>query len=289
MATSNTGRKLLIGLLVLCTIFSINVKAQPQDHPPFFHLSYQGHSAWLLGSVHLGRADFYPMSDMIEQAFSQAAALVVEADTDRADAIPLLRQYGMQPVTFSAKQQQVIASFCHDKMHFCAPLSAFSPWLQAVQINLHRYQAMGYSPQYGVDQYFMQRRGQRPLYQLESMAMQYQLLGSLSTQSQWQMLQDAITTPDSEMLALIHDWRQGKDSALTKLIEGDISDPVQYALTDKLLWQRNHTMADSIITLLQQQSNHQPLFIIIGAGHLLGNHSVVQSLRQSGVSVKTLQ
>ncbi|MGL4835447.1 MAG: TraB/GumN family protein, partial [Shewanella sp.] len=81
----------------------------------------------------------------------------------------------------------------------------------------------------------------------------------------------------------IQAWRSGDEAALDKLMQEQFAGDVQ--LVDKLLWQRNHTMAAGIVQLLSADTIPKPLFIVVGAGHVVGDNSVVQLLRQAGATV----
>lgn len=65
-------------------------QAKDGDTPPFYQLEFAGKTAFLMGSVHVGKADFYPLSNQIEQAYRHAGALVLEADVRDPAAQQLL-------------------------------------------------------------------------------------------------------------------------------------------------------------------------------------------------------
>ena len=51
---------------------------------------------------------------------------------------------------------------------------------------------------------------------------------------------------------------------------------------DKLFFSRNRKMADKIKTYLQKEGD---FFVVVGAGHLVGDRSVVDLLRAEGYTV----
>src|SRR3569833_4420418 len=51
----------------------------------FWRASSPGSTVYLLGSIHIGRPEMYPLSSAIDQAFARADALVVEADVTAID------------------------------------------------------------------------------------------------------------------------------------------------------------------------------------------------------------
>src|SRR3569832_968705 len=51
----------------------------------FWRVSSPGSTVYLLGSIHFGRPEMYPLSSAIDQAYARADALVVEADVTAID------------------------------------------------------------------------------------------------------------------------------------------------------------------------------------------------------------
>ncbi|MCE9679833.1 TraB/GumN family protein [Shewanella sp. AS1] len=258
--------------------------AAPGDHPPFYKISYQGQQAYLLGSIHIGRDDFYPMAEQIESALEKATALVVEVDIENADVASLLRRYAMSP--YSMKQDpdnpsaQRLQQYCDDNKAICKALSGYSHWMQATQLSLMRFKLLGYQPEFGVDQTLVMKNASRPVIELESAEFQFQLLSSFEPQIQWNMLLDAIEIPDSEMLALVSAWRTGDEAELERLITGKIEQDEDKQILEKMLWQRNLTMSQKIAEIMTASANKGPLFIVVGAGHVVGEKGIPVKMEQ---------
>ncbi|QYJ79260.1 TraB/GumN family protein [Shewanella acanthi] len=290
MATSRWRRLLTLGTLMLSGIASC--WAMPSDKPPFYQVQWQGKTAYLLGSIHIGRADFYPMPAQIETALSKAKGLVLEIDLSKIDGRTLLQQYAMadksKGLDWQSRDTQTLETmekYCIGKVSLCQSLQSFAPWLQATQVNLFRYKDLGYSAEYGVDMQFLGRATNMPVFELETAQSQFEMLSSFNSQTQWAMVRDAINLPDDELLELISAWRSGDETALDGLMQEQFAEQGGDEMLDKILWQRNHTMADGIIKLLGAESIQAPLFVVVGAGHVVGDKSVVQRLKQAGAKV----
>ncbi|MGL5392574.1 MAG: TraB/GumN family protein [Shewanella sp.] len=290
MATSQWRR--MCGLGCVLWLLCASVWAQAGDKPPFYHVRWQGQQAYLLGSIHLGRADFYPLPRQIEAALTQAKGLVVEVDMTKADTQGLLQRYGMADATKglhwqsrSGETHRLMSAFCASREDFCNSIQSFAPWLQASQLNVLRYQELGYSITFGVEMQLLKAHNSLPVFELETAAFQFALLASLDSQLQWSMVRDAISVSDAELLALISAWRRGDEAALDNLMQEQLAAGGNGHLIDKLLWQRNQTMAKGIMQLLSADGPPKPLFIVVGAGHVVGDNSVVQLLRQAGAKV----
>ncbi|QDE32649.1 MULTISPECIES: TraB/GumN family protein [Shewanella] len=269
------------GLVALALCF-VSAPAAAVDSPVFYKIQYQQQQAYLLGSIHIGRQDFYPLAQHIESAFTQSDALVVEADVSQGDTGALLQQYGGLSAHIAADVDATRGIFCQSNQALCQTLAPYAPWLQSAQISIGRFAQLGYSAEQGVDAYFMANRGDKALIELESIQFQFELISSFSTATQLQMLDESINASDAEMLDLIYAWRQGDDSALATIMEAQAGDTDE--LLEKLLWQRNQTMTHKIIQLLQNKTQKQ-LFIVVGAGHIVGRQAIPDLLIQQGATV----
>ncbi|MBR9727583.1 TraB/GumN family protein [Shewanella intestini] len=282
-------KKSTVALLSLATSLLISVGGSfpafsaTTDNPVFFQINYQGEQAYLLGSIHVGKDDFYPLNHTIEHAFSASDALVIEADMAKADVPALLQEYGKASPKVSEQTQQVLSDFCPKNAQLCTAIAPFAPWLQASQIGLVRFGQLGLRADKGVDLTFVANKGDKPLYQLESVAFQFKLLSSFSTQTQLDMVKEAIKVSDSEMKGLINAWRSGDEKQLSMLM--DDPESMSAEVIEKLLLQRNHSMAAGIETLMMKHKGEQ-LFIVVGAGHLVGRQSVPSLLQSTGMTVK---
>lgn len=279
MATSQ--RLCLLLMVLLVGLFSsTQIRAAVTDKPPFYQINYQGKTAYLLGSIHVGREDFYPMAPQIEAVFAKAGALVVEVDVTQTDVVSLIRRYGLMPQQQDEATAQRMARFCQSNQAICSALKPYSPWMQAMQLGVMRFDALGYQAQWGVDQILTQKNGQRPVIELESSEFQFELMASFAPQVQWEMVLEAIEAPDEEMLALITAWRAGDEAAIDQLMVGQMQQGDDMSLIDKMLWQRNQAMSRKIADLMTRDTTPAPLFIVVGAGHVVGDKSIVAIMRQ---------
>lgn len=283
MLTSFRLKHLLTSAILL--FYTLGANAAESDKPPFFKLEYQRKTAWMLGSVHVGKADFYPMPKVIEKAFKQSKSIAVEADIANADVMSLIRKYGLNQTQLSAEQQASWQSYCAPRQAFCQSITGLAPWMQAMQITMTHFNAVGLSPEYGVDSHFLARRAGKTVYELESVEQQFAMLAGFSDEVQWLMLEEAIKEQPEDASELVQVWRDGDHKTLTEIMEGDMTKPEQKDFVEQLLWQRNRDMANTSLALLQNNSTQGPLFIIIGAGHLVGQHTIPGLLADKGVKV----
>ncbi len=101
-------------------------QARDGDKPPFHQLEFAGKTAFLMGSVHVGKTDFYPLPNQIEQAYRHAGALVLEADVRDPAAQQLLQKYGLKAATPDEETQTLLQGYCDGKP-LCRQLAMMSP------------------------------------------------------------------------------------------------------------------------------------------------------------------
>ena len=99
------------------------------------------------------------------------------------------------------------------------------------------------------------------------------------------MVREAISASDAELLSLITAWRSGNETELDTIMQEQMGGEGDTKMLEKILWQRNHVMADGIIKLMGSTDVTSPLFVVVGAGHVVGDKSVVQLLEQAGAKV----
>ncbi|MDF0534736.1 TraB/GumN family protein [Shewanella sp. A32] len=273
-----------IGLLWGFALFlNTAYAAAPPLTPLFYQVELQGKTAWILGSFHVGKANFYPLPPPIMRAFQQSSALVLEADVRDPKISQWVAQYGMQPAEADAPTRKLLDAYCQP-LGICQQLAQFSPWLQSIQISMLRFTQMGLSPQFGVEQQLLTLNGARPLLELESTRSQLAMLSSFDMDIQWAMVRDSIEAPDTDIQALVDAWRRGDEATIAKLMRQQLETEGGDQMLDKMLWQRNRQMAERLQQLLAQQS--QPLFVAVGSGHLAGDRSLLQYLRQVGANIR---
>lgn len=245
----------------------------------------------LLGSIHVGTKELYPLDPRIEAAFSRADTLVVEVDADDEQLAELMPGFfaramlppgqtvfdGLEPETvgrLKAKMQKLEL----------APeqLERFAPWLVTMTISLKEIENAGFSAQHGIDRHFLDRaRGKLRIISLEQAEEQLQLLLGMGRDIQRQDLLRAVDEDQGQSIRrLMQYWQRGDTSAL----ESEMRDlQAEYPeLFDELFTFRNQRMVEKIAELSRQPGSH---FVVVGAGHLVGPNNVVEGLRERGIDL----
>lgn len=261
-------------------------------------ISNQEPALYLYGSIHLGTEEFFPLAAPIEQAFAQAKSLVVEADITNEESnqaiIPILSYQApdnlekhLKPETWAAFTSLINVGLEETKK--------LRPALLATALTVGAAGQAGFLPQYGIDTHFLEqakKEGKKSIIELEGSIFQGKLLASLSDEEGDALLSQTIAELKTgqviqEFVDLANAWRNGDEKALATIFEETANkDPGSKKMLKLLVDDRNISMADAIEKLVKQR---QQAFVVIGAGHLVGQHSVVELLRKKGLQLKRIQ
>ncbi|QIZ78631.1 TraB/GumN family protein [Ferrimonas lipolytica] len=249
--------------------------AAETDKPLFYQLQLGEQQAWLLGSIHVGTADFYPLPMQIEAAIEQASALVLEANPNDPNLPALFAQYALAKKPLPHALASKIRQHCQQQQLQCN--LDLAPWLLSSQMALAMMTQAGYSPALGVESQLLLRFKPQQVLELEGMAMQLKLFDSLSYDANIAMAEASID--EFDVGQMVDAWRHGDSDALQQLIFDDFTED---ELMQVLMFDRNRYMVNKIERMMSAQNQ---LLIVVGAGHLVGQQSMVQLLRQQGVTV----
>jgi uncharacterized protein YbaP (TraB family) len=298
-------RGLAIAALALCC-FAPAEAAPPtagKDAPKHFLWKVTGPKGvvYLLGTIHAGKADFYPLPSIIEDSFKKSDRLIEEIDiSEPAEAARVQRAFieeGSYPngETITNHLTEVTRS------HLAAyvkkgglPESAIAhmrPWLVSMLVDLGEMKQMGFDPSYGLDQHFLEEAQQshKQIGALEDAESQFRLFSSLSEELQDRLLLSSLVDMEKwpgVVNLLTRAWQSGDTAAIQEVLTGTTRDyPQLKPLMIKLLDDRNTAMTAKIEQFLQTPESY---FVAVGAGHLVGDHGILSQLRRKNFTVEQL-
>jgi uncharacterized protein len=284
-----TRQLVLFFTLALC---AIGLQAQeslaPENKGFLWKISDSDSSVYLLGSVHFANADYYPMSRAIEAAFAEADTVAVEIDITSLD--PLKTQLLMQEMgnysdgrtlkdELSPETLQKLEAYLGQKGFPSHLFMGQKPGMLIMSLTSMELMNLGMLPQFGIDLHFLSRaKGNKHIVELETLEQQMELLLNMDD-GDAALAQTLDEFPTFPVLSkqLFRAWQTGDTSIMQSLL---IDEPLQkypesQEYFDKLFTDRNLTMTDKIKGYLNDNKTY---FVIVGAGHLIGEDGVVSLL-----------
>jgi uncharacterized protein YbaP (TraB family) len=284
-------------VLLLCVVLASPVWAAGER---LLAWQIQGQNAQvvLLGSVHMAYPEIYPLRDALEQAFAEADKLVVEVDIGGANTLAiqqLMLERGMLPEGESL-QQYLLPQTWADLQYYLSsrglPVDMFArlrPGLVVTTLSSMRIAELGMRPELGIDRHFLDRaKDKKPIMELESVQQQIELL--LAFPEPDLLISQTLVQLDEIDLYLrpIYDaWRAGDPQLLNRLLLVDEQErnPQFQPVYDLFFVQRNRAMTEKIDSYLRGKGSY---FVVVGAGHLVGDEGIISLLLQRGYRAQQL-
>ena len=158
----------------------------------------------------------------------------------------------------------------------------------ALTIVVLELQKLGLDPTLGIEQHFLAKaKDSKPVLELETAEDQLSLFDSLSAELQQLLLKKTLLDLDriaEDMDGMIDAWSRGDTAAMEALMFKSLQEVPELApVFKKLFTDRNLTMADKIAGFLATDSTY---FVLVGAGHLVGDDGIVALLKAKEFSVE---
>lgn len=266
-----------------------------------WHATRDGAEVWLLGSVHVGSDDFYPLDPRIEAAFAGADTMVCEIDlTDPAKAAKaslLAMQKGSYPEGetlrehVSAETWQALAAQVESQGLPLSMFEQFKPSMAAIMLAMMEMQKVGLDPDQGIDRHFLTRAhaDSLPVVDLETVEQQIDAIFGQDAGVEELILTESLAQSGEEMRKILDEmvaaWRAGDTAAISALIaEQWLDDPRLVDFHEAILGRRNRQMAATIDG--RAGARGTTWFVVVGAAHLVGEDGVPALLAALGWQVE---
>ena len=282
---------------VIAAIVAV-VVAQAAEAKSFaWKVSGKGSVVYLVGSVHVLSADFYPVDAALNSAYNDADLLVEELDlaemSDPTSQMAML-SHGMLPSAtpldkvISPATYALVTKRITDLGLPMEPFKMLKPWTVALMLQAVEWQNAGLDPELGLDKHFYDRAqtDKKSVKGLETTDFQISRFDGMTMEQQERLLAESLKDVDTEkanMTKLVTAWRAGDVQTVERLVLAELKDdPMLY---QRLLVERNKTWLPKIEALFAR-SGHA--FVVVGAAHLVGPDGVVALLKAKGYKVEQL-
>ncbi len=286
----------LLALLLWLAPSPASADSAPAE-PAAWSLSQDQGTVLLLGSIHVLPEYMAELPTRVRTLYEQADTLVMELAMDQLDPVSFqghVATLGRQPAGSNlaeslgdAKwaQAQALAAQIDLQLDM---LAGVRPWLAALTVTQLRLMQMGFSPEYGLEVQMTgwATRDGKPIAGLETPEEQIALFADLPEDEQIEMLMQSLADAVSiqqDVDNIVEGWMRGDLARM----ERELLDSVREspALYDAVVVQRNRNWIAPIEALLARPGTH---LVVVGALHLVGEHSVVAMLEARGHTLQRL-
>jgi len=255
-------------------------------------------TVYVLGSLHFSRKEIYPLNQKIENSFNQSEILVVEADINDIKKVDIqkLTERAFYPENDTLEKHvspEIYKQVVKETGGIGFPVELLNkqkPWFLAMTLVALESLKLGFDPNLGIDKYFLSKaEGGKRILELESLDYQLNLLSGFSDKDQELFL--LYTLKDLKILEqqlgkLTQAWTSGDTKAMESILTRSISDDRRLSfILEKLIYERNGKMVSKIEEYLKEKETY---FVIVGAGHLVGDRGIIEILKGKGYLVEQL-
>ncbi|TVX94581.1 TraB/GumN family protein [Paenibacillus agilis] len=259
---------------------------------------------YLLGSVHLGLTDMYPMQKSIREAFDASDNLWVELDMLNGDM-----SYFNEKMQYSdgTTIKDHVSKETYEKLQKALTkldlqgnaFDGFKPFAISTSLSTLGYaqnpEAYQMAMLTGIDNYFITKAmlTGKPIHELEGIKLQADLFANVPPAQQEKELNamlDSILTgngikeSEESLKKMQLDWIEGDAEGLAKLLEIGFEDEA----SKRLIGERDKNMALKLAKLLEKEGENTS-FVVVGAAHYVTKGMVVDLLKEKGYTVQYLQ
>jgi uncharacterized protein YbaP (TraB family) len=284
----------VLAALICQAVLAQDIPGASTNRHSLWKLSGEQATVYLLGSIHLFKAEDYPLPAPIERAFTNAAVAVFETD------IGELERRALEPETLaktllppgqtfreqlSAQTYNLFTNYAVEAGLPLFMLERLRPVMAAMALVELECMKLGFEPENGIDMhYYKLARGQgKTLVPLESVDFQLNLLTSFSKEETELLVKSTledIKTTRKEFAGILKAWKSGDTAGLETLLNSMAVEAP--AIFKRLVTDRTERWVPKIQELSRGKTN---AIVIVGAAHLVGKDGLVELLRKKDLKV----
>ena len=253
---------------------------------------------WLFGTIHAGKAEWFPLPDAVEQALAESQVLVVEADVTNVEA--MAKTTGSMSYTPPDDLTKHVPPGDYER--FKAQLDKqgipenavkrLKPFPAASLLMFSEWARLGYQPTYGIDSYLLRKAkaAKKAIVELEGIEAQSQLIDSLTDEEQRAAFAGTVTALETGLTGeqidgMVKAWQSGDAFLLLEVARRyNEKIPGARAIEEKFIWARHEAMMAKVEGFLNKSDRRH--FVAVGSLHLAGPRGLVELLRKKGYLVR---
>jgi uncharacterized protein YbaP (TraB family) len=290
-----TTLRLFVHLSVALLVWSSLAHTEAATHSFIWKATNRQGAIYLVGSVHMLTADYYPLAAALESAFKDSDLLVEEADL--GELLSTGAQFGMlsrgmlpsgqtlekvvSPSTFALVSKRVGSLGMPIEA-----LNRFKPWFLANMLLALEWQKAGFDPDLGLDKHFYDRAQSdgKTVQGLETIDYQLSLFDEMTLEQQDRFLATSLKELDAEkanVTKIADAWKAGDAASVERTVLQELKhDSLMY---QRLLVERNRNWLPKLEALFARRGR---AFVVVGAAHLVGPDGLLAMLRAKGYQIE---
>ncbi len=266
--------------------------------PALWELRGKASTIWLFGTIHALPPHFEWQTPLLRATVAKADRLVLEAviDRDTGDAATAMAALGvattpLPPIAerVPAKSRASLADMASRAGVTLAMLDRLKTWAAAMVLFGVTVTGLGVSAADGVEEQLKAdfRAAGKPVEALETVRQQLGFFDALSEAQQREFLVSVLDDDGRDAAdfgTMLGAWSHGDERGIRASFDKDMK--ATDALQNVLIVERDRRWADLLVRRLGQPGT---TLVAVGAGHLVGPHSVQAMLAKLGYRVKRLE
>lgn len=276
-------------MLLILTVSCSNVSTPLSNgEMMFWRVSDNDSSVYLLGSMHFGRADFYPLPDVIEQAYQDSELLGVELDMLNIDAT-MMQALVLQNMLYTdgttlkdhvnEETMALLEEYFASKGISLDSFGNMTAGMITMTISQLEAESAGLLPEYGIDMHFLTKAKQdeKEILEFETVQSQLDLLFNENEELVEGLLRKTLKEAEEyedilNSMATI--WKTGDALAMNALLT-TYETQEEKLYIEALFGDRDANMTATIEYLLEDNIE---AFVILGAGHFVTDDGIINRL-----------
>lgn len=285
------GNQLKYTMLLLILPFFINSCGSTKDIESGDTLMWEikkgNNKIYILGSIHIASKDMYPLHNAIESAYKESKNIAVEIDMNNINqmemAMKLMLQDGTKLQDHISEENYNALKKIFDKNNI--PEMAFSmmkPFGAVQMAQMMYFSEKGFSGTDGIDMHFLNRaeKDGKEVYELETADFQLSLFEKFDEIAD-EFVEYSLKSLDSsstELDDMINAWIDADTEKLISLLNSAVDENPNFEeIYTELVDKRNINMTKKIKKWL---NSGETFFVIVGAGHLIGDVGIINILKE---------
>ncbi|SCW50808.1 hypothetical protein SAMN04487970_101145 [Paenibacillus tianmuensis] len=277
----------------------------------FWKVTKGNNTLYLLGSIHLGIPEMYPLRKQIKDAFQSSDALLVEVDLMPDDTAGLEYFTGLTNYNDGTTLKDHVSKETYEKLERVIDKLGLSkqafdqlkPWVITSNLSLTALmkspEELAQATALGVDMHFLSsaKLAGKPVQELEGFKLQGDVLSSASPQEQEKELNavlDHLLSPDANAPDAATQFKQWQQLWTKGDLDGfsqSFSASQQFTqseMAQRLLGERDKNMTKKLAELLEKDGK-STYFVVVGAAHYAMKDMVIDQLKQKGYDVQFIK